>query len=174
MLLNRKSVAMAIAVLAVGSTVAIANPQLHNKTLNSAFWDSSIAQMPRRNRVVNTEEGKGRFLEKLNLTSLQKQELSAIRQKYRGQIEPVQNDMQMVQQELFSMMAGDDPTESVRSKYQEATQLRQELSNLRFQSMLEMREVLTPQQRSQLAQMMEQRRRNWRDSVNDEPNKNWF
>lgn len=174
MLLNRKSISIGIAVLIVSSTVAIANPQLHTKTLNSAFWDSSVAQMPRRDRGEGRREGRGKFLEKLNLTSDQKQQLSAIRQKYRGQIEPIQNDMQIVQRELFDMMAGVDSTDAIRTKYQEAAQLRQKLGNLRFQSMLEMREVLTPQQRTQLAQMMEHRRRNWRDSVNDEPNKNWF
>lgn len=170
MLLNRKSFAMALAVLAIGSTVAIANPQLHNKTFNNAFWESSVAQMPRRERG----EGKGRFLEKLNLTSDQKQELSAIRQKYRAQIEPIQSNMQMLQRELFAMMAGDESTDVIRAKYQKASQLRQELGNIRFQSMLEMREVLTPEQRTQLAQMMAQRRKNWRDSVNEESNKNWF
>lgn len=130
--------------------------------------------MPRRQRGEGRGEGKGKFLAKLDLTNEQKQELSAIRQKYRGQIEPIQNNMQIIQQELFDMMAGVDSTDAIRAKYQEAAQLRQQLGNIRFQSMLEMREVLTPQQRTQLAQMMEQRRRNWRDSTNDESNKNWF
>jgi Spy/CpxP family protein refolding chaperone len=46
----------------------------------------------------------------------------------------------------------------MREKHRQIIGLRQQLKEVQFESTLAMREVLTPEQRSQLAQMMQQRR----------------
>jgi Spy/CpxP family protein refolding chaperone len=46
----------------------------------------------------------------------------------------------------------------IRSKNQQVEELQQQLQKLRFESMLEMREVMTPEQRAKFVQLMQQRR----------------
>ena len=46
----------------------------------------------------------------------------------------------------------------MREKHRQIIGLRQQLEEVQFESTLAMREVLTPEQRSQLAQLMQQRR----------------
>jgi Spy/CpxP family protein refolding chaperone len=55
-------------------------------------------------------------------------------------------------------MAGTANASEMREKYRQIIGLRQQLEEVQFESTLAMREVLTPEQRSQLAQMMQQRR----------------
>jgi Spy/CpxP family protein refolding chaperone len=175
MLLSRKSITVAIAVFLFAALTAIVNPHLQPKTLSSTAWEQPIAQMSRQ---VGVKEGsRGRFLDRLNLTNNQKQQIASIRQKYRRQIEQLQEDAQAAQEELFNMMAGTESENVIRTKRQEVVQLRQELGDLRFESMMEMRDVLTPEQRTQLAQMIQQRRDNWRNRFGDSDRShqnNWF
>jgi Spy/CpxP family protein refolding chaperone len=56
------------------------------------------------------------------------------------------------------MMSGTASEDSIRAKHTEIVQLRQQLENLGFESMLESRAVLTPDQRQQFAQLMEKQR----------------
>ncbi|OKH21192.1 hypothetical protein NIES593_16370 [Hydrococcus rivularis NIES-593] len=175
MLLRRKSITVAIAIFLLAALAAIANPNLHSKPLASSSWQLPIAQMSRQ--VPVKDENKGRLLEQLNLTNDQKQQIASIRQKYRGQIEPLQDNAQAAQEELFNMMVGTESEKAIRTKRQEVVQLRQKLGDLRFESMMEMREVLTPEQRTQLLQMLQARRDDWRNRFGDDDrlNKNnWF
>jgi Spy/CpxP family protein refolding chaperone len=174
MLRSRKYIPIAIAIFSVGSTVAIASPLWHSKTLSSPAWEQSIAQMPGRGRGEGRGEVRGRLLEQLNLTDTQKQKLSGIRQKYSERIEQLQDSMQKAQEELFKMMAGTASVSDIRTKQQEVVRLREELGNVRFESMLEMRAVLTPEQRDRIGQMLHQRRDNWRNYSGDRSHKNWF
>lgn len=176
MLLSRKSIFVTIAVFFVAGIVAIASPHLYSKTLPNTAWEQPMAQMSRQSRAHANREGRGRLLEKLNLSGEQKQEIASIRQKYQGQIEQLQETSQATQEELFSMMAGTATESAIRAKRQELVQSRQQLGDLRFESMMEMREVLTPEQRSQLAQMLQKRRDNWRNRFDngDRSGKNWF
>ncbi|NJP20358.1 MAG: hypothetical protein HC763_16720 [Hydrococcus sp. CRU_1_1] len=132
--------------------------------------ESSFAQISTQEPIEN----KGKLLEQLNLSEPQKQQISSIRQKYRGQIEQLQEQTLQAQKELFDMMAGTQSIDAIRSKRKETASLREELGNLRFESMLEMREVLTSQQRAQVAQRLQQRREDWRSRFGDRFNKHWF
>jgi periplasmic protein CpxP/Spy len=174
-LLSRKSIAFSVVVFAIGSAIALTNPILNSQQMASSFWQPSVAQASKDTNPENKEEDKNRFFEQLNLSSTQKQQMASIRQQYKPQIEQLQNKAQVAQEELFAMMAGTDPADEIREKRQEAVEARQELGDARFESMLEMREVLTPQQRQQLAKIMEERRDSWRNNRSDERGgKNWF
>jgi Spy/CpxP family protein refolding chaperone len=65
-------------------------------------------------------------------------------------------------QELRDLMAGTASADQIRTKHQQLQQLRQQLEEVTFESTLASREVLTPDQRKQLAQLMEQRQHNSR------------
>ncbi|MBR8826364.1 MAG: Spy/CpxP family protein refolding chaperone [Gomphosphaeria aponina SAG 52.96 = DSM 107014] len=104
-----------------------------------------------------------RLLEQLNLTEEQKQQMEAIRQKYQEQISQNMENLRLAQQELQQMMTATNSNDSLRAQHQEILQLRQEVDTLRFESMLELREVLTPEQRHQFASMMQQHRHSFRN-----------
>jgi periplasmic protein CpxP/Spy len=98
------------------------------------------------------------LLEQLNLTDAQKRQIAAIRQKYQGQMKQLREGLRSDRQELESLMAGNATDGQIRAKHQEIERSRQKLSDLRFQSLLEMRQVLTPDQRSKFARLMQERR----------------
>jgi Spy/CpxP family protein refolding chaperone len=99
-----------------------------------------------------------RLMESLNLNEQQKQELNAIRQKYQGKMDKLNTELRTRQDELRTLMGGNASDNDIRAKHNQVVSLRQQLGELRFDSMLESRKVLTPDQRQQFAQMMDDRR----------------
>jgi Spy/CpxP family protein refolding chaperone len=112
--------------------------------------------------VPRSREGRARradnLLDQLNLTDTQKRQIAAIRQKYQGQMNQLRENLRSDRQELETLMAGNATDEKIRSKHQEVERNRQKLSDLRFKSLLEMRQVLNPDQRSKFARLMQERR----------------
>ena len=94
------------------------------------------------------------LFQQLNLTELQHQQLKQIHRQYRQQIFKKKNIIAKLQQQLSDMMVGTEPVELLRMKNQQLTMLRQEMSSLRFESMLATREILTPQQRQKFRQLV--------------------
>ena len=168
----RSSTLLAVAVaLTVSGTVALAEPFSQSNsppTPNSP----SLAQGPRSLRKQQLQ--KEQFTEQLNLSESQTQQLEAIRQKYWGQMEQLRKKIQPQKQELQNLMAGTADASAIRNQHAQLLSLRQQLGNLRFESMLEMREVLTPEQRRQFAQMMQQHRQQSRNRFRGRPGPDEF
>ncbi|MFE1743746.1 Spy/CpxP family protein refolding chaperone [Coleofasciculus sp. H7-2] len=138
---------LAVFILSVGSAVALADP---NPQSSQIAQNSPGARPQRRN--------KDGLLQQLNLTQQQMQQMQAIRQKYRNQIAPRQQALRQARQELATLMNSTASASQIRSKNQQVEELQQQLQKLRFESMLEMREVMTLEQRAKFAQLMQQRR----------------
>jgi len=145
--------------LSATSALASINPDLGTpetpQFTSQAFDedDMPLAQVRRRAR--------GDFMEALDLSEAQRNELQNIRNEYQPRLrergEVLINEKQMLQ----NMMVNDTAsTSELRRQHQEVQSLREEISDLRFESMLEMREVLTPEQREELAELMDERREN--------------
>lgn len=120
-----------------------------------------IAQQPQRPDHPGGNED--RLFEQLNLTQAQKQQIQAIRNQYKGQLTQSRQAVRQAQEELKTLMTGTASANQIREKHRQVLTLRQKLEELQFESMLAMREVLTPEQRKQFGQMMQQRRDNFRD-----------
>ncbi len=126
----------------------------------SPLGSSSAAMQPdlvAQNRPIRKGKGSDNFMKQLNLSSQQQQQLTAIRQKYDGQMRQIGEQLRKNQEELRTMMDGTASANAISAKHDQVLGLRQQLDKLRFQSMLESREVLTPEQRKQFSQMMSQR-----------------
>jgi periplasmic protein CpxP/Spy len=144
----RRISAIAILMFTLGSTataVAIPNP----------IEPQTLAQNQQPNRPAGKE---GRLFEQLNLSADQKQKMQAVRDRYKDQISQRMQAMRQARQELETMMSGTANTSQIREKHRQIMGLRQQLEEVRFENMLAMREVLTSEQRSKLAQLMQQRR----------------
>ncbi|WP_228014944.1 Spy/CpxP family protein refolding chaperone [Synechocystis salina] len=108
----------------------------------------------------NKRGGQGQWMQSLNLTDSQKQQLEAIRQKYQGQMQSLSEQLRTSQNELRTLMAGNGSDSQIRAKHSQVANLRQQLGELRFNSMLESRQVLTPEQRQKFSELMQERRNN--------------
>ena len=115
----------------------------------------TIAQNQRPNRRGGKQGG---MFDQLNLSADQKQKMQAISDRYKDQISQRMQAVRQARQELETMMTGTANASEMREKHRQIIGLRQQLEEVQFESTLAMREVLTPEQRSQLAQMMQQRR----------------
>jgi Spy/CpxP family protein refolding chaperone len=108
------------------------------------------------------EGGQGKLMESLDLSATQKQQLEAIRQKYQAQMKSVSEQLRTNQNELRTLMSGNGSDNDIRAKHTQVNNLRQQLGEMRFNSMMESRQVLTPAQRQKFSQLMQENRQSRR------------
>jgi Spy/CpxP family protein refolding chaperone len=108
--------------------------------------------------IVVAERQRGDIFRELNLSPEQTRQIQAIRDRYQGQLEQHKRAMRQEQQQLRSLMAGNASTEQIREQFRQLQAARQTLSEVQFNSFLEIRAVLTPQQRRKFAEIMGNRR----------------
>ena len=94
------------------------------------------------------------LFQRLNLTDHQHQQLKQIHRQYGQKILKKKNIIDQLQQQLSDMMVGTEPVPLLRVKNQQLSVQRQEMSSLRFESMLATREILTPQQRLEFRKLV--------------------
>ncbi|MGK7927248.1 MAG: Spy/CpxP family protein refolding chaperone [Spirulina sp.] len=115
-----------------------------------------LAQNRPQNRPGRGQRG-GNLADELNLTEDQQQQIQAIRQEYRSQIQQKREMVRTLRQELNDLYVSTASAEQLRDKQQELSQLREEINNLNFESFIEIREILSLEQRQQFRDFMEQR-----------------
>ncbi|MFM8307266.1 MAG: Spy/CpxP family protein refolding chaperone [Microcystis aeruginosa] len=123
---------------------------------------SSSPQRP-ENRPRRMNNSRERLIEQLNLTDEQKSKVAAIRQKYQEKTKQLRETLRSNEQELNSLLSNNASDRDIRAKHQQVSRNRQEMSNLQFESFLEIRQVLTPAQRQEFSQLMQERRANSRN-----------
>lgn len=101
-------------------------------------------------------QGEFKLMEQLDLTTDQKQKLKAIYYQNKDRLLQRKQAVRQVTKELRDLMVGTASADEVRTKYQQVEAVRQQLEAESFECMLATRDVLTPTQRSQFAQLMEQ------------------
>lgn len=148
---------LTILTLTIGGTVALADAGQEEPSSIMISETEIVAQRGIR-RAERDSRRSEKFLEQLNLSDEQMQQLRAIRQKYRPQMQQLAERIRATGEDLRAMMQGDASDTALRMKHKEMANLRQQMGDLRFESMLAMRNVLTPQQRQEFAQLMQQRR----------------
>lgn len=150
MSLSRVSVLMGL-MLSLGSAVALAP---------NSLLPQAIAQNTTEQRRPNRDQAK---FQELNLTPEQTQQMQEIQNQYQDQIAQRRQAVRQARQELLELMAGTASASQVREKYRQVETLEQQVAQIRFDNMLAMREVLTPEQRRQFAERMQKRGGNHRD-----------
>jgi len=102
--------------------------------------------------------GQAGGLRNLNLTPQQIKDMQAIRTKYQPRLTQQRQALQQAMQALRQLMVGNASPDQIRKQHAEVSRLRQQLESTRFESMLEVRDILTPEQRLQFDQQLQQRR----------------
>ena len=145
----RRISALAILMLTLGTTAAAT-------AVPSPVQPETIAQNQKPNRPAGKAGG---LFDQLNLSAEQKQKMQGVRDRYKEQVSQRMQAVRQARQELETMMSSSTANVSqMRDKHRQIMGLRQQLEEVQFESTLAMREVLTPEQRNQLSQMMQQRR----------------
>lgn len=151
MLLRRVSV-VSLLLVSLAGFISISKP--HSNALTPNIFQGFENPPPQK-------WGRYGLMEELNLKQEQQQKLQLIQSRYKDKIEYLQEGINRSNQEFRSLMISNIDPGQIRNKHQEVQDLRQKLDNLRLESMIEMREVLTPAQRSRFAQMMARRKDNF-------------
>ncbi|MFN6462952.1 MAG: Spy/CpxP family protein refolding chaperone [Nostoc sp. DedVER02] len=143
MLIRRVSI-LTVAMVALGSTIALAKPTLLSRQV--------IAQTP---TIPHPNPGKSvGWLKDLNLTSQQLQQIKEIRNQSKQQIAQKSQEIRQGQQELHDLIVGTATKEQVRGKYNQIKLVKQQLADMQFENTLAIREILNPEQRQKFADRM--------------------
>ena len=140
-------------ILPLGTYAAQFNPENSKQPENM-----QIAQIFFQRGREYRGEGMKKLTEKLDLTDEQSTQVEAIHEKYRVANEQNYQQLQQAREEMQSLLTNDANPDRLRQKHQEMQSLRQQLGDSHFEAMLEVREVLTSEQRQKMADMMAQHR----------------
>ncbi|WP_019503988.1 Spy/CpxP family protein refolding chaperone [Pleurocapsa sp. PCC 7319] len=145
-----------LVILPLGTYAAQPNPEVNS---TQEFRTNSV-QLAHNHGKHGRKWGRGagmkKLFQQLDLTSEQSQQIEAIQEQFKTDNETLRQQMQTQHQEMRSLMASDATSEQLRAQHQQVQDLHQQLGNNRFETMLQVREVLTPEQRTQMAELMEQ------------------
>ncbi|WP_430540984.1 Spy/CpxP family protein refolding chaperone [Roseofilum capinflatum] len=143
--------AVTLTVLVLGGGMAQAQPH--------GNWDRQGTMIAQRGgpgqRGPNPQ---GRLMQQLNLSEQQQQQIQAIRERYEPQLSQSREATQQAREQLRNLMTGNANENQIRAQHQQVQQLAQQMGNLHFESMMEIRGVLDESQRQQFGEMMNQRR----------------
>ena len=134
-----------------------------NQATKQSTSDSTVL-IAQTSRPSKRSEG-DRWLKDLNLTKDQIQKIQVIRQRYQPRMNQQRQAVARTQQELKQLMASSASSEQIRRKFDQLQKLRQQFSDTRMEIMLAIRELLNPQQREKLANLMRQFGRMNRDAL---------
>lgn len=103
-----------------------------------------------------------RLIEELDLTAAQVEQIRGIRQNAVENMQTLHSDLWAERETLHDLMAGTATAAELRTQHETIQTLHRQVADQRFENMLAVREVLTPEQRVELSELMEQRRENRR------------
>ncbi len=92
----------------------------------------------------------------LNLTSEQSEKIREIHAQAKEDMQSLHNNLKEQKEEMRSLLASNANTNRLRQQHERIQVLKERFDDQRFETMLDVREVLTPEQRSQMAELMPQ------------------
>ena len=164
--------AIAIAVVVTSGAVLsgstsmspIANSQSQAKSEAQAQLSNpdKLSELPTPEKLAESINSpdlpSGRMLKQLNLSPEQLQKLKTIRDRNPNRMRELAQQLRQANKELRDLLVSTESSDAIRAKHTQVLSLQQELQKQHFERMLSMREILTPQQRSQLNEIMQKNR----------------
>ncbi len=154
---RRTALLAALGSITLGSAIVVASPK-------PPFAGHLFAQAP----VEQRDRMRDGWLKDLNLTPDQMQKIRAIRSRYKDQLSQQRQAVQQAQKELKTLMVGNTSDDQIRQKYEQLKPLRQNLADTRFNSLLEIRDVLTPEQRQKFVDRFNKRHEGFRERMKNQ------
>jgi Spy/CpxP family protein refolding chaperone len=162
----RFSPALVIGILTIAAVTALAVPLVLHPQFIAQQSSPSEALDPSThgdNAAPRGNRRRGEILQRLNLTQDQFKQLSVVRAQYQPLIRDRALTTRTTQAELRQLLSSAAPESEVKAKYQQLQQQRQDLQQIRFESVLAMRQILTLEQRQAFEAGLGRRRSSRRD-----------
>lgn len=142
--------------LPVGAYAAQLHPQpTTNNTTNTIAQTPDVP--PAEENDMRTKKDPMKMFEQLNLSSEQSEQIQTIQDNARTEHENLHEQLRQAKDQLRSLLASSDATnDQLQQQHQQVQSLKQQLDNQKFETMLQIREVLTPEQRTQMAEEIQQ------------------
>lgn len=133
-----------------------------SQNIETSSVQNSVMQIAQAKYGSKRGRGRGmdRLYEQLELSDEQSLQIEAIRDESHTENKALYQQLQTNTREMQSLLASNADTEQLQQQLQQLQDLKQQLSDRRFQTMLDIREVLTPEQRAQWGELIEQRGKN--------------
>lgn len=152
------AITAAILILPFGTYAVRANSEINRgSTMEWSQFQNKQFQNKHGNKM-GRRGGIEKLLQQLDLTSEQSAQIEAIQERSKTDNQTLWQQMQTNRQEMQSLLTSNASADELRATHQNVQNIQQELGNNRFETMLEIREVLTPEQRTQMAELMSQSR----------------
>lgn len=111
----------------------------------------------RRGKRGGKGDGFKKILEQLDLTSEQSTQIQAIHDSNKQENETVREQLKTEKEALHELFASDASDSELIQQHQEIQSLKQAFGTSRFETMLEIRALLTPEQKAQMNELMQER-----------------
>ncbi|MEL6579665.1 MAG: Spy/CpxP family protein refolding chaperone [Cyanobacteria bacterium J06621_12] len=157
--MNRKILAIAIGTLAIlPLSIDVAQSQVGQNNIQENEMGHHGKRGKRGKRGGGRGEKMNRLLQQLDLTAEQSQQIESIKEESKANAQELKDQLEAQDRGMKSLLTSDATTEQIREEYQQAQSVHQQLSDNRFETMLQIREVLTSEQRARAAELIESRR----------------
>ncbi|HEY9890027.1 MAG TPA: Spy/CpxP family protein refolding chaperone [Candidatus Obscuribacterales bacterium] len=103
-----------------------------------------------------------RWLTDMGLSADQIREIRALREGSQAEMQALHEALWSEREALHDLMASDAPVDELRAQHDALQTLQRQVADRRFEQMLAVRTVLTPEQRAAMAARMEEHRENHR------------
>jgi periplasmic protein CpxP/Spy len=147
----------AAAALIPAGGVALTQSVLHTAAIAQSTPATEDQDKPARGDR-GKRGGMDKWQEQLNLSADQKAQIKKIRSDEQLSSQGLRQQMRTAFEKQKSLMTGNASDEQLRQQYRELQALRQQVADRRFDTMLKIRQILTPEQRTKAAQFMQDRR----------------
>lgn len=129
--------------------------------VESFFPNYVVAQEASETKKPNEEwrqKRKERFRQELNLTPEQTEQIDQIREQGKQAKQAMREEYRAAREKMQTLMASDASDNELREQHQILQNLRQKKGEARFENKLKIRQVLTPEQRTKMAELKKQRK----------------
>lgn len=134
-----------------------------NIATESLFPSYAIAQ--ETTEKPNKEEFKKRrreqFRQQLNLSPEQAAEIDQIREQNKQDKQATREALRAARDKMQTLMGSDATDDELRAQHRVLQDLRRDMGEARFETKLKIRQVLTPEQRTKMAEFKKQRKGRW-------------
>lgn len=101
----------------------------------------------------------------LKLTPAQTQSMIAVQAKYKPMVQEMQSELSQAEESLEALLVTGASNDEIRAQHDIVLNLKKKIDLMRLESALEIKEILTPEQRQMLSTMTRQRLVNLRDHL---------
>ena len=152
-----------IAAAAVILPISAYSVQVNSQPQGSRFDSSSdrparIAQRPGHNRRHGFSE---RLIEELDLTDSQANRIKAIYEESRQEMVSLHEEAKEAKSQMQELWSGNSSNSQLRRQHDKIQDIHQKMGSKKFETMLEVRQILTPEQREKMAELQQRRHRNF-------------